>query len=108
MDTTTRHSNSISLPQHTAGFKTCRTAARVKMRDAKILRNDARQHQEPEGIPVQAVQQLIWKGILKLRASGLMTNREAANLCLVRFTWTKEQATAKLAELEERNPNRKQ
>ena len=100
METTTQHRDNISLAQHTVGFKTYRTAKRVKMH-----RNGARESQEPERKPVQ---QLIWERILKLRASGLVTNREAANLCLVRFTWTKGKAMAKLAELEDRYANRKQ
>jgi len=58
-------------------------------------------------MPVQVVQQLIWENILKLREANLMTNREAADICLVRFTWIEEQARAKLKELEERYPNRK-
>ncbi|PRY13810.1 hypothetical protein CLV24_105180 [Pontibacter ummariensis] len=45
--------------------------------------------------------------ILKLREAGLMTSREAASLCLVRFTRTTEQAEACLRELEERYPDRK-
>ncbi|PRY13785.1 hypothetical protein CLV24_105155 [Pontibacter ummariensis] len=79
-----------------------------------MKRNDTRQHQvqpeqekEPEEMPVQAVQQLIWENILKLREAGLMTNREAANLCLVRFTWSESEAKAKLTELKERYTNRK-
>ena len=31
-----------------------------------------------------------------------MTNKEAASICLVRFTWTPEQAKARLTELQER------
>ncbi|RDV10736.1 hypothetical protein DXT99_25860 [Pontibacter diazotrophicus] len=136
--TSTQHGNSQQGAKYTVGFKTYKTAGRVKMREVKIYRNgawiycdafteaeretheawarefleamklnDTRQYQKPEAVPVQAVQQLIWENILKLREAGLMTNREAADICLVRFTWTEEQAKARLAELKERYPNRK-
>lgn len=139
MKTTTQTRNSTQVARYTVGFKTYKTAARVKMRELKIYRNgawvycdafteeeretheewakeflqvmklnDTRQNlEEPEEMPMQTVQQLIWENILNLREAGLMTNREAANLCLVRFTWTTEQARAKLTELKERYLNRK-
>lgn len=139
METTTQHRNSLEAAKYTVGFKTYKTAERVKMREVKIYRNgawiycdafteeeretheawareflgamklnDTRQKvEEPEEVPVQVVQQQLWENILKLREAGLMTNREAANLCLVRFTLTPEQAKAKLTELEERYPTRK-
>ena len=138
METNTQHRNSIEVARYTVGFKTYKTAGRVKMRELKIYRNgawvycdafteeeretheawakefleamklnDTRQKvEEPEGMPMQAVQQSIWENILKLREEGLMTNREAANLCLVRFTWSESEAKAKLTELKERYPNR--
>ncbi|RDV11105.1 hypothetical protein DXT99_25160 [Pontibacter diazotrophicus] len=143
--TSTQHENSQQGAKYTVGFKTYKTAERVKMREVKIYRNgawiycdafteaeretheawasefleamklnDTRQYQEKpaqeiasEDLPLQAVQQQVWSNILKLREAGLMTNREAADICLVRFTWTLEQAIARLAELKERYLNRK-
>ncbi|WP_162055800.1 hypothetical protein [Pontibacter pamirensis] len=142
METTTKQRNSIETARYTVGFKTYKTAERVKMREVKIYRNGAwvycdsfteaeretheawakefleamklndtlqyqvqpEQEKEPEGMPVQ---QLIWENILKLREAKMMTNREAANLCLVRFTWSEKEARAKLTELKERHLNRK-
>lgn len=136
MEKTIQPRNSTQVARYTVGFKTYKTAERVKMREVKIYRNgawiycdafteeerethevwareflqvmklnDTRQNvEEPEEMPVQ---QLIWENIPKLREANMMTNREAANLCLVRFTWTPEQAKARLTELKERYPNRK-
>ncbi|RDV11908.1 hypothetical protein DXT99_23680 [Pontibacter diazotrophicus] len=143
--TSTQHGNSQQGAKYTVGFKTYKTAGRVKMREVKIYRNgawiycdafteeeretheawakafleamklnDTRQYQEKpaqekasEEMPLQAVQQQLWNNILKLREAGLMTNREAANICLVCFTWTEEQARHRLTELKERYLTRK-
>ena len=78
----------------------------MKRNDTLQNQEQPEQEKEPEEVLVQAVQQQIWENILNLREAGLMTNREAANLCLVRFTWTEEQAKARLKELEERYTNR--
>ena len=145
MKTTIQHRTSLEAARYTVGFKTYKTAERVKMREVKIYRNgawvycdafteeerethevwakaflqvmkhnDTLQHQvqpeqekEPEEMPVQAVQQQIWENILNLREANLMTNREAADICLVRFTWSEREAKAKLTELKERYSNRK-
>lgn len=48
------------------------------------------------------IQELIWDAILILRNANLMTSKEAASICLVRFTWTETRAMAKLKELQER------
>ncbi|MFD3002614.1 hypothetical protein ACFS7Z_19745 [Pontibacter toksunensis] len=136
MEKTIQPRNSTQVARYTVGFKTYKTAEREKMREVKIYRNgawiycdafteeerethevwareflqvmklnDTRQNvEEPEEMPVQ---QLIWENILKLREANMMTNREAANLCLVRFTWSEKEARAKLTELKERYPNRK-
>jgi hypothetical protein len=115
----------MGAARYTMGFKTYKTAGRVKMREVKIYRNGAwvycdaftqeeretyeawakefleamklndtrqnleqlKQRKEPEAMPMQVVQQLIWENILILREANLMTNREAADLCLMRFTW---------------------
>ena len=53
-------------------------------------------------MPIQTIQKLIWDAILILRESELMTNKEAASIALVRFTWTPKEAKAKLIELQER------
>ncbi|GHA81836.1 hypothetical protein [Pontibacter akesuensis] len=50
----------------------------------------------------ETTQALLWDTILMLRGTGRMTSREAAAICLVRFTWTPEQAKAKLEGLQER------
>ena len=59
-------------------------------------------------MPIQTIQRLIWDAILILREADLMTNKEATSICLVRFTWTPEEAKAKLIELQERYITRKQ
>ena len=58
-------------------------------------------------MPIQTIQRLLWDTILMLREAELMTNKEAASICLVRFTWTPEQAKARLTELQERYITRK-
>ncbi|GAB3832048.1 hypothetical protein [Pontibacter rugosus] len=50
----------------------------------------------------ELTQALLWETILTLREVDLMTSREAAGTCLVRFTWTTAQVQAKLVELQER------
>jgi len=41
MDTTTQHRNSMGAARYTIGFKTYKTAGRVKMREVRIYRNGA-------------------------------------------------------------------
>lgn len=75
----------------------------MKLNDTPQNLEQPKQKKEPEAMPMQVVQQLIWDTLLELREACLVTNREAADICLVRFTWTEEQAKAKLTELEERH-----
>jgi len=58
-------------------------------------------------MPLIALQTLLWDAMVLLKESGRMSNKEAAGICLVRFTWSTEQVQAKLEELTNRiiNPS---
>ncbi len=71
----------------------------MKLRD---FRQYLEQTKSTQNIGASTTQAMLWNTILLLRGAGLMTNREAANICLVHFTWTQEQAEARLQELQER------
>ncbi|QCR23762.1 hypothetical protein [Pontibacter sp. SGAir0037] len=53
---------------------------------------------------LQAIQSLLWGALMNLKQSGQLTEREAASIALVRFTWTREQALQKLNKLSNQIP----
>lgn len=57
-------------------------------------------------MPLNAIQALLWDAVLLLKTTGEMSQKEAASLCLVRFTWSREQAQSKLEELQKRLINK--